>query len=306
MQTTALQRTNPAGRNLAKNLPQRALFSLAPLLSGDGSSETVALAILDRQRGLTPVLAMQSPQISGLIKEETGAMETAQALSNALLYTAHQFNVVRNMATLQMGILADELLELYWYWRFDEFLYVLKEGVRQTWGKTYDRLDPPTVHGWCKEYEQVRDTIVEHEASRRHLGYKKTERAFQSRLATDPEARVLRADLDHFDTQTLVDGLAYYEHRWREVAGSACTCDVDGVPYYEANPCLPEAELRKLAVVTELVAQRRAAHYLAQFGQQFPAANEAEQQDKEASFHREKMAWITQKATKPKQFTPYS
>ena len=276
------------------------------MLSGDGSSETVALAILDRQRGLTPALAMQSPQISGLIKQETGAMETAQALSNALLYTAHQFNVVRNMASLQMGILADELLELYWYWRFDEFLYVLKEGVRQTWGKTYDRLDPPTVHGWCKEYEQVRDAVVEHAANGRHLSYKKAERAFQSRLATGHDAQALRAELDALDTQTLVNGLAHYEHRWREAAGTACTCDVDGVPYYEANPCLPEADLRKLAVATELVAQRRAAHYLAQFGQRFPVADEAEQQEKEAGFHREKMAWVARKATKPKQFTPYS
>ena len=260
----------PADSSPAKNPTSARPFSLEPLLNGDSTSETVALAILDRQRGLTPILAMESPQISGLLRESATALDATQALTNALLFTAHQFNVVRNMANLQMAILADELLERYWFWRFDEFLYVLKEGVAQTWGKTYDRLDPPTVHEWCRAYAEVRDQLVEHQSQQRAVSFKKAEGTGPAPVLASPEVQALWVQLDRLDNQTLVDGVAYYE----------------------ALPSPTPEQVRKLAVATELANQRRRAHYWAQVGQQFPAADNAAAAAKEAAYHREKLAWL--------------
>ncbi len=248
------------------------------MLAGDGTSETVALAILDRQRGLTPALAMQSPQISGLIKDEAGAIATAKALSNALLYTAHQFNVVRNMATLQMGILADELLELYWSWRFDEFLYMLKEGVRQTWGQTYDRLDSPTVHGWCLKYAEVRESLVEREAARKAEAFRKEERATKtvSGLAQNPDYADVRAQLVALNDEQLNSTWRHYQ----TLAG-------------EDNEFIA-------AVATEVVNERKRDFYLGHIHASLPKPPTPEETVRwnEADYKAQKLAWLNAGGTK--------
>jgi hypothetical protein len=209
-------------------------------------------ALLDRQRGLTPALARLSPQVSGLASQEESAVDAVKALTNALLFTAHQFNVVRNMAELQMGILADELLERYWFWRFDEFLYVLREGVAQTWGKTYDRLDPPTVHEWCRAYQELRDMQVEHEATREAQAYKKAEgKPAPSPLAAEPGYAALRAKVDAMSDAELMKG------------GS----------YYASIDCPTPEDAFKLAVATEVWQERMAAQQLAAIAESLPGRN---------------------------------
>lgn len=209
-------------------------------------------ALLDRQRGLTPALARLSPQVSGLASQEESAVDAVKALTNALLFTAHQFNVVRNMAELQMGILADELLERYWFWRFDEFLYVLREGIAQTWGKTYDRLDPPTVHEWCRAYQELRDMQVEHEATRQAQDYKKAEGKLSvSPLASEPGYAPIRAKIDAMSDAELMRGGSYYA---------------------SLDQPTPEEAL-KLAVATEVWQERWAAQQLAEIAANLPGHN---------------------------------
>lgn len=244
----ALQPSSQANQVVARSQPSTPLQWLAPLLAGDSTSQEVALAILDKQRGLTPAKAQESPQVSALTKTEEGAIAASQALTNALLFTAAQFNVVRNMSDLQMAFLAEGLLELYWDWRFDEFLYVLREGVRQNWGKTYDRLDPPTMYEWCKAYSAARELQIENDALRAHDALKKAELLPPKPNLNSRAYYELRAKLDKLSNQELVNGEAYYQKK----------------------PNRTEEEEFKLFVATEMVNERRAAHYLAQIAQQLP------------------------------------
>jgi len=172
----------------------------------------------------------------------------SKALTNALMFTAHQFNVVRNMSDLQMAFLAEDLLSLYWDWRFDEFLYVLREGVRQSWGKTYDRFDPPTMHEWCRAYVAARTVQLDQEAYQTHQGFKKTELLPPKPPYNSQAYYALRAALDKLSNQELVDGEAWYECRATRT----------------------EEQEFKLFVAKELVNERRATHYLLQIARQFP------------------------------------
>ena len=221
------------------------------MLAGDSSSQQVALAILDKQRGLTPAKAQQSPQVSALTRTEDGAADASQALTNALLFTAHQFNVVRNMSDLQMACLAEDLLALYWDWRFDEFLYVLREGVRQNWGKTYDRLDPPTMHEWCKAYREARAVQIEHEAHQAHEARRKAEGLpIRSELASTP---------------------GYYALRERIAAQSDADL-MKGGTYYASLEAPTEEQAFKLAVATEIWQERMAAQQLAALADSLPGS----------------------------------
>ena len=68
---------------------------------------------------MTPTKARQSAQISGLRKADEASL--AEALSNLLIYTAQQLNVVRNLTNVQVLLLSQQLMERYWRWRIDEF-----------------------------------------------------------------------------------------------------------------------------------------------------------------------------------------
>ena len=272
----SIHNSTPSALQKGRSPMPRPPFSLAPLLSGAGSSDSVGAAILDRQRGLTPALARLSPQISGLLAEEQASVDTAQALNNALLWTAHQFNVVRNMANVQMGILADELLERYWFWRFDEFLYVLKEGIAQTWGQTYDRLDPPTVHGWCLAYQELRDQQIEHEAQQRATAFKKAEAAAPRPAVLNSAAYYeLRARLEQLSDQELVNGEAYYA----------------------AIDDRTQAQEFKLFVASEVANERRAAHWLRQIAKALPDES-AKEEASEGAYQRYRANYITQEMAK--------
>ena len=222
------------------------------MLAGDSDSEAVALALLDKQRGLTPTKAQLSPQVSGLTKTEEGAVAASQALTNALLFTAHQFNVVRNLTDLQMACLAEDLLALYWDWRFDEFIYVLREGVRQNWGKTYDRLDPPTMHEWCKAYAAARAVQIEAESYQAHQAQKKAAtQPLRSELAGEPGYQAIRAKIEALDDDALYAG---------------------GCHYASIEDPTPEQAL-KLAVASEVWRERQASAELRQLANSLPGSN---------------------------------
>lgn len=214
--------------------------------------------------------------MSGLLADAQSSVDTTQALTNALLWTAHQFNVVRNMANLQLSILADELLERYWLWRFDEFLYVLKEGIAQAWGQTYDRLDPPTVHGWCLAYQEIRDQQIEHEAQQAATAHKKAEQA-TPRLAVLNSAAYyeLRARLEKLTDQELVNGEAHYA----------------------ALEDRTEEQEFKLFVASEVVNERRAAHYLRQIAKALPDET-AKEKASEGAYQRYRATYLTQEMAK--------
>ena len=133
----------------------------------------MGLAIFAKQLGLTPTKARQSPQVSGLRKADEDGV--AEAVGNLLIYLAQQFNVVRNLTNTQVLILSQELPRRYWRWHIDEFAYVLKEAIAGTWGKVYDRLDPPTVLEWFAAYEAERSEQLAAEAESRAAAFKAAE-----------------------------------------------------------------------------------------------------------------------------------
>ena len=133
----------------------------------------MGLSIFAKQLGLTPAKARQSSQVSGLRKADEDGV--AEAVGNLLIYLAQQFNVVRNLTNTQVLILSQELPARYWRWCIDEFAYVVKEAIAGTWGKVYDRLDPPTVLEWCAAYDTERSEQLAAEAESKAAAYKAKE-----------------------------------------------------------------------------------------------------------------------------------
>lgn len=190
------------------------------------------------------------------------------------MFTAHQFNVVRNMSDMQMAFLAEDLLSLYWDWRFDEFLLVLREGVRQNWGKTYDRLDPPTMHEWCKAYQAARTLQIENEAFQAHQALKKAEALpVKSELRQHPQFGA-----DYPDARAQLDKLS----------------DADLAATLQAYRKGQAADQQFIAdVAQEVLNDRRAAFYLAQLAKQLPAETASDREaEVQAEAHRVQVAML--------------
>lgn len=203
----------PITRYLVPSPPKTPLSALAPyqhsceLSVNNELPRSVALSILAQQQGLTPAKARLSPQVSALRKADEDGV--AEALSNLLIFTAAQFNCVRNLTDTQIMLLSQDLPVRYWHWRIDEFAYVFREAAAGRWGKVYDRLDPPTVQEWCATYEtQVRGEQVAAEAESRAAGYKAAEA--DTGPPTDMARAYLRAQLETKPDEELQAGISYY------------------------------------------------------------------------------------------------
>jgi hypothetical protein len=198
-------------------------------------------AIIKQWRGLTPAIAQQSAQVSSL--EATAKGDTAEALGNLLTFAAAQFNVGKNLNDVQIALLASEMLRLYWHWRFDEFSLVLREAIAGKYGITYDRIDAATVHEWCAKYEADRNATQVHLAEHEAQAYKQAEKQpVRSELATHPRFGAdyagVRQQLEALDDNQL-------NATWRH--------------YLQAQ----RADNKFIAAVaTEVVNERRKAHYL--------------------------------------------
>lgn len=216
----------------ALSLRQTQEHSLAPLLSGEGNN--IALNVADKWRGLTPARARESAQVSALTKlDRATANDAAEALANLLSFTANLFNIGKNMNDVQVGLLADDMLERYWSWRFDEFAYVLKEAVGGRWGTTYDRIDAATVHGWCQKYEAQRTEQLEADAERKHKAHRLAEANREKIEAEAMELLYFKAKLAAMSDEQLLAGIRFYE----------------------AHPAAPHAEI-KIDAARDVLAER--------------------------------------------------
>jgi hypothetical protein len=218
------------------------------------------LSLIKQWRCLTPTLARQSAQVSGLSAQARG--DVAEALGNLLTFAAAQFNVGKNLNDIQIALLASEMLRIYWHWRFDEFSFVLREAVAGRYGITYDRLDAATVHGWCAAYEAGRNEWEADQVEQQVKAYKNS-KPTPSPLATEPGYAALRATIDAMSDEELMKGGSYYASL--------------------AEPT-PE-EVLKLAVATEVWQERMAAQQLAEIaaslpGRNMPSAREMAAQEK--------------------------
>jgi hypothetical protein len=237
------------GQSTAISLSVTGVPSLAYLLNQtDPALRTKAL--IKQWRGLTPAIAQQSAQVSAL--EAAAKGDTAEALGNLLTFAAAQFNVGKNLTDVQIALLASEMLRLYWHWRFDEFSLVLREAVAGRYGTTYDRIDAPTVHEWCAKYEADRNAtqayLAEQETRQQKLAEKQP---LRSELAIHP-----RFGAEYAGVRTQLEALSDEELNttWRH--------------YLTAQ----RADNKFIAAVaTEVVNERRKAHYLRQLAERVQA-----------------------------------
>ncbi|MDO7849922.1 hypothetical protein Q5H92_26420 [Hymenobacter sp. M29] len=178
------------------------------MLKADGHQ----VAIANKFRGLSVTKARESAQVSALVALGDDARENASyALTRIIVFAAQQFNVGKNLNNVQAGLLADDMLERYWNWRFDEFTLMFREAIAGKYGTTYDRIDAPTVHGWAMKYAADRDTIVEHNAERAHRAMKQSEAGLGELLpAEQMPAFYFKAKIEKQSDAQLKQGIAYY------------------------------------------------------------------------------------------------
>jgi hypothetical protein len=200
------------------------------------NSRSLALSIADKQAGLTPAVARQSPQVSALRRAAPG--DAAEALANLLTFTAHLFNVVRNLSEVQITLLAQDMMERYWHWKFDEFIYVFREATAGRWGKVYDRLDAGTIHEWCKAYElEVQQPLLEKQALNEAAKFKQLE-----------AGAALNEDMNRVYT--------------KQALSTRTTEELEaGILYYLRHTDAPEAKL-KLEIAQELLVEREHAEQM--------------------------------------------
>ena len=82
--------------------------------------------------------------------------------------TARAFNLTRNIEPAQIEVLVEDLQQEYFWMKLSEVFFVLKQARMGRNGKTYERIDQPTIMGWFNEYAEERLTIAETESMQKH------------------------------------------------------------------------------------------------------------------------------------------
>lgn len=102
--------------------------------------------------GVQPAEALHTPQLSGLRK--AAPEELSAALTQLFAITNSRFNFAahKKLNVVQIGFLVGTLLTSYWQFKFDEVVYVLREGIAGRLD-TFDHLDEAVVMGWFRQYE---------------------------------------------------------------------------------------------------------------------------------------------------------
>ncbi|RFP65911.1 hypothetical protein D0N36_06825 [Hymenobacter lapidiphilus] len=134
------------------------------------------MALLSAMMEVRPELALAGPQLSALRAADAAA--PVQATARLLAYVDGMFNFADNkrLNTLQVSMLANDLVQRYWRLKFDELVYVLREGANGRY-HTFDRIDAGVIHGWFAEYLAERDALLEVQIHNEHVAYQ--ERAVQ-------------------------------------------------------------------------------------------------------------------------------
>lgn len=115
-----------------------------------------------------PLAALQSPQLSGLKKAAPD--EVSQALTQLLTIMNSRFNFRedKKLNKYQIGFLVGSILTTHWQFKFDEVVYVLREGIA---GRlhTFDHIDEAVVLNWFREYDekQREDLLTQHAHAQR-------------------------------------------------------------------------------------------------------------------------------------------
>lgn len=93
--------------------------------------------------------------------------------------TARAFNITRNIEPGQIVELVDVVMHDFYYLKLSEIFYVLKQAKMGKFGKTYERLDEPTILGWFNTYAEERTVIAVEQTLSKHDQYTHTEKGRQ-------------------------------------------------------------------------------------------------------------------------------
>lgn len=149
--------------------------SLALLLSGAHSPDSgKQMDLLQAMMQVQPTSALDGPQLSAIRRADPQV--PVQAVARLLGYVAGMFNFAphKNLNTLQASMLANDIVLRYWQLKFDEVVYVFREGANGRY-HTFDRIDPGVIHGWFAEYLKERDDMIEARAHAQAVAYKQQE-----------------------------------------------------------------------------------------------------------------------------------
>lgn len=82
--------------------------------------------------------------------------------------TARSFNITRNIEPNQILDLVETLNTDFYYLKLSEIYYIFKQAKMGKFGKTYERIDEPTILGWFNTYVEERFEIAETESLIEH------------------------------------------------------------------------------------------------------------------------------------------
>ena len=94
--------------------------------------------------------------------------------------TCRSFNVPRNIDPTQIPIVADDIMEDFYYLKLSEIHFVLKRVRKGHHRKNYERIDVEIVYGWFQDYvSEDREPHFEQQNNLNHDSYAYDEKSRQ-------------------------------------------------------------------------------------------------------------------------------
>lgn len=131
------------------------------------------IAFIQAQGLLTVKKALTTPQLSKLKKEAPA--DLSEGLTRLIGFYNSQFNLdpSKRLGAVQVALLVQDIMNRYWRLKFDEIVYILREGVTGKYGKLYGAFDAMVIHGWFDAYiTGERDELIERQAYDNHIKHK--------------------------------------------------------------------------------------------------------------------------------------
>lgn len=110
---------------------------------------------------------------------------------------ALSLNVGKNIEPHQLDGLAKKIYAKYYYFSFDELLYVFDKGTSGAYGKLYDRVDEEIIFTWLERFDHEERMGIAEESNKEEIeSYaeeKEAERAFLAK-ALEPISHLLEEE----------------------------------------------------------------------------------------------------------------
>ncbi len=172
---------------------------LHSMISSVASQETNAISVHDRilqKHNFAAIKTVQDAMKNGssclVTMKNTDSVLAGNILKLMVAKTARAFNLTRNIEPAQIECFVEDLQVDFYYLKLSEIYFVLKEARMGRMGKTYERLDQPTMMKWFQDYAEQRlaigeaNYLAQHE---QHTSYEKDRKydGYISKLFTEQQ-----------------------------------------------------------------------------------------------------------------------